>query len=136
MTQNNLKPTAKEAVKEQIASILRYIDRRIAAMTEKMNADFLHFFEWHAEDMFKMQKRRSFLNELMRAVDDTESYVDLYSWLGGIANQKVDLLIRKSLTRNSTSEMANIAHLLNLEVEQELIRDLECLAQTAEYYSK
>lgn len=136
MTENNLKPTAKEAIKEQIASILRYIDRRIAVMTEKMNADYLHFFEWHAEDMFKTQKRRSFLNKLMRAVDDTESYVDLYSWIGSIANQKVKTIIRGSLTRNSTSQMANIAYLLNLEVEQELIRDLESLAQTAEYYGK
>lgn len=136
MTTTTVKPTAKEAVKIQIASILHQIDCRIEKMTEKMNVDYLHFFEWQAEDMFKEQKRRAFLTELASAVDDIDSYVDLYSWLGGIANQKVYALVKERLTRNSTSQMVNIAHLLNLEVEKELIRDLESLTQLAEYFGK
>ena len=136
MTTTTVKPTAKEVVRIQIASILHQIDCRIENMTEKMNSDYLHFFELQAEDMFKEQKRRAFFTELASAVEDTDSYVDLYSWLGGIANHKVDVLVRGCLTRNSTSEMVNIAHLLNLEVEKELIRDLESLAQLAGYYGK
>lgn len=61
MEQNTVKLTAKEVVKDQIASTLRHIDRRIAVISEKMNADYLHFFEWQAEEMFKVQKTTRFL---------------------------------------------------------------------------
>lgn len=136
MTQNNVKPTAKEAVTDQIASTLRHIDNQTAKMTEKMNADYLNFFEWQAEEMFKVQKRRSFFTELTKAVENLDEDVDLTAWLLAIANRKSSELVRGSLTRNSTNQMANLAHLLNLEAEQEMIRELESLAHVAEYYGK
>ena len=118
MEQNTVKLTAKEVVKDQIASTLRHIDRRIAVISEKMNADYLHFFEWQAEEMFKVQKRRAFFTEFTKVV------------------KNLDEDVRGSLTRNSTNPMANLAHLLNLEAEQEIIRELESLAHVAEYYGK
>lgn len=130
------KPTAKEAIKDQIASTLRHIDRSIADMTEKMNADYLHFFEWTAENMFKAQKRRAFYASLANAVEDKDESIDFAAWFLDIARRKSDGLVRGSLTRNSTSPMANHAHLLNLEVEQELIKEMESLACAAEYFSK
>lgn len=136
MTQNNLKPTAKEAINAHIASTLRRIDRRIADMTEKMNADYLLFFAWTAENMFKAQKRRAFYAALANAVEEKDEAIDLAAWFIDIARRKSDELVRGSLTRNSTSQMANHAHLLNLEVEQELIKEMESLACAAEYFSK
>lgn len=136
MTQNKVKPTAKEAIIGYIASTLRRIDRRIAEMTERMNADYLHFFEWTAENMFKDQKRRAFYIALANAVEEKDEAIDLTAWFIDIARRKSDELVRGSLTRNSTSPMANHAHLLNLEVEQELIKEMENLACAAEYYSK
>lgn len=105
-------------------------------MTEKMNADYLHFFEWTADNMFKAQKRRAFYTALASAVEDKDEAIDLASWFLHIANRKTDELVRGSLTRNSTSPMANHAHLLNLEVEQELIKEMESLACAAEYFSE
>lgn len=136
MATTTVKPTAKEAIKDQIASNLRHIDRCIADMTEKMNADYLHFFEWTAENMFKAQKRRAFYTALASAVEDKDEAIDLAAWFLDIARRKSDGLVRGSLTRNSTSPMANHAHLLNLEVEQELIKEMESLACAAEYFSK
>lgn len=119
MEQNTVKLTAKEVVKDQIASTLRHIDRRIAVISEKMNADYLHFFEWQAEEMFKVQKRRAFFTEFTKVVKNLDEDVDLTAWLFAIANRKSGELVRGSLTRNSTNPMANLAHLLNLEAEQE-----------------
>ena len=136
MTTTAVKPTAKEAIKDQIASTLRHIDRSIADMTEKTNADYLHFFEWTAENMFKAQKRRAFYASLANAVEDKDEAIDFAAWFLDIASRKSDGLVRGSLTRNSTSPMANHAHLLNLEVEQELIKEMESLACAAEYFSK
>lgn len=136
MTTTAVKSTAKEAIIDQIASTLRHIDRSIADMTEKMNSDYLHFFEWTAENMFKAQKRRAFYAALTNAVEDKDEAIDLAAWFLDIARRKSDGLVRGSLTRNSTSPMANHAHLLNLEVEQELIKEMESLACAAEYFSK
>ena len=127
-------PTAKEAVIDQIASSLRHADRRIADMAEKMNADFRNFFEWRAEEMYKTQKRRAFYTELTRAIENLGDNVNLTEWILAIANRKSNELVRGSLTRNSTNQMANLAHLFNLEAEQELIRELEGLAHVANYY--
>ncbi len=136
MTTYNVKTTVKEVVKDQITSTLRHIDHQIAKMTEKMNADYLHFFEWQAEEMFGAQKRRAFYTELKRKIEDVGDDIDLHAWLLAIANCKSNDLVGGSLTRNSTNQMANIAHLLNLQAEQELIRDLKSLAHVAEYYGK
>ena len=136
MEQNTVKLTAKEVVKDQIASTLRHIDRRIAVISEKMNADYLHFFEWQAEEMFKVQKRRAFFTEFTKVVKNLDEDVDLTAWLFAIANRKSGELVRGSLTRNSTNPMENLAQLLNLEAEQEIIRGLESLAHVAEYYGK
>lgn len=101
-----------------------------------MNADYLHFFEWQAEEMFKVQKRRAFFTEFTKVVKSLDEDVDLTAWLFAIANRKSGELARGSLTRNSTNPMANLAHLLNLEAEQEIIWELESLAHVAEYYGK
>lgn len=136
MAQDNVRPTAKEAVKGQIARTLRIIDNRIESLTKEMNEDYLRFFEWQAETMFKEQKRRAFYTALANAVEDKDESIDLAAWFLDIARRKSDGLVRGSLTRNSTSPMANHAHLLNLEVEQELIKEMESIAFAAEYFSE
>ena len=136
MNNESKNPTAKEAVQDQIASTLRHIERKIAKMAENMNADYFHFFEWHAGEMYKEQKRRAFYTELTRAVETVAEDADLAEWMLAIASRKGNEIVRGSLTRNSTSQMANIAHLLNLEAEQELIRELESLAHVANYHAK
>lgn len=128
--------TAKEAVKDQIASTLRHIERRTEAMTEKMNADFRNFFEWNAEEMYTTQTRRAFFTKLMEAVENLGEDTNVEEWLLSVANHKANELVRGSLTRNSTSQMANLAHLFNLEAEQEIIRELESLAHVANYHAK
>lgn len=127
--------TAKEAVRDQIASTLRHIDRRIAAYTEKMNANYLHFFEWNAEEMFKEQIRRKFYSELASILEERDCE-NLGEWLLAIAQRKESNIARGSLTRNSTNAMANNAHLLNLQAEQEMIIELEGMAHLANCYSK
>ena len=110
MEQNTVKLTAKEVVKDQIASTLRHIDRRIAVISEKMNADYLHFFEWQAEEMFKVQKRRAFFTEFTKVVKSLDEDVDLTAWLFAIANRKSgELCMRRAqpeqLRPNGTSDL-------------------------------
>lgn len=128
--------TSKEAVKNSIRSTLLHVECKIAKMAENMNADYFRFFEWHAGDMYKEQRRLGFLSELAQAVETVADDADIEEWMLAIAKRKSDELVRGSLTRNSTNQMANLAHLLNLEAEQELIRELESLAFLANCYAK
>ena len=136
MAQNQTKPTAIEAVKDQIARTLRIIDHRIEGLTKEMNEDYLRFFEWQAETMFKEQKRRAFYIALLDALNERDETTELSAWLLAIAQRKGRDIVSGSLTRNSTNQMANHAHLLNLQTEQELITEIEGLASVAEYFSK
>lgn len=136
MAQNPTKPTAIEAVKDQIARTLRIIDHRIEGLTKEMNEDYLRFFEWNAETMFKEQKRRAFYIALLDAMNERDEATELSAWLLAIAVRKGNAIVSGSLTRNSTNQMANHAHLLNLQTEQELITEIEGLASAAEYFSK
>ena len=136
MAQSPTKPTAIEAVKDQIARTLRIIDHRIEGLTKEMNEDYLRFFEWQAETMFKEQKRRAFYISLLEAMNNRDETTELSAWLLAIAVRKGNAIISGSLTRNSTSPMANHVHLLNLQTEQELITEIEGLASVAEYFSK
>ncbi len=101
-----------------------------------MNEDYLRFFEWNAETMFKEQKRRAFYNALLDAMNERDEATELSAWLLAIAVRKGNAIVSGSLTRNSTNQMANHAHLLNLQTEQELITEIEGLASAAEYFSK
>lgn len=136
MAQNPTKPTAIEAVKDQIARTLRIIDHRIEGLTKEMNEDYLRFFEWQAETMFKEQKRRAFYIALSEAMNERDETIELSAWLLAIAVRKGNAIVNGSLTRNSTNQMANHAHLLNLQTEQELITEIEGMASAAEYFSK
>lgn len=140
MTQNPTKPiaieVAIEAVKDQIARTLRIIDHRIEGRTKEMYEDYLRFFEWQAETMFKEQKRRAFYIALLDAMNDRDETIELSAWLLAIAVRKGNAIVNGNLTRNSTNQMTNHAHLLNLQVEQELIRELERLARFAGQFDK
>lgn len=136
MAQNQTNPTAIEAVKGQIARTLRIIDHRIEGLAKEMNADYLRFFEWQAEEMFKAQKRRAFYIALLDAMNERDEAIELSAWLLAIAVRKGNAIVSGSLTRNSTNQMANHAHLLNLQTEQELITEIEGLASAAEYFSE
>lgn len=135
MIENSVKPTAIEAVKERIASTLQHLDRKIAGMTEKMNADYFHFFVWYAEDMYTAQKIRNFLALLAEEMERREDNEGLSEWLLAMAARKSSDIARGSLSRNSTNVMDNRAYLLSLEAEQQLVIEIEGLAFVAQHYN-
>lgn len=132
MSTDATRTAAMEAVREQILRMIRQIDRRIAALTEKMNENYLHFFEWNAETMYQEHRRRKFYEELAERLESCKP-ADPAAWLMEIAQNKINEIARGSLTRNSTSPMANIAHLLDLQAKQEIITGIEGLAFTAKH---
>lgn len=122
--------TAIDAVKDTIARTLRIIDKHIAVYTERMTSNFRAFFEWNVEDMFIEQTRRKFYSRLAEKMEVWEGE-DLSKFFLDMAQRKASEIARGSLTRNSTNQMANHAHLLQLQAEQTLIEEIEGLAYLA-----
>ena len=96
-----------------------------------MNDDFVEFFEVSAEEMYMAQKLRSYYKALLKEVESTTNATGLATWLMSLAQKKTEELVTGSMTRNSTSEMANYAHLLNLKAVQEQVRELKIWASFA-----
>ena len=124
------KNPALEAVREEIARHIRRADKRIANLTKAMNDNYLQFFEWTADSMYKQQVRRKFYSGLVEVMEEWEGE-DLSEHFLGIAQCVANSIARGDLTRNSTSHMANIAHTLNLQARQTLIAEIEGLAHIA-----
>lgn len=130
LTVDSKKNTVMEAVKSTIARSLRMIDKHIATYTERMATNYCSFFEWNAEDMFVEQTRRKFYSRLAEEMEEWEGE-DLSKFFLEMAQRKVNKIARGSLTRNSTSQMANLSHLLQIQAEQTLIEEIEGLAYLA-----
>lgn len=130
MTTKTSTKTAIEAVKDTIARTLRMIDKHIATYSERMTSNYRSFFEWNAEDMFVEQTRRKFYARLAEEMEEWEGE-DLSKFFLDMAQRKVNQIARGGLTRNSTNQMANLAHLLQLQAEQTLIEEIEGLAHLA-----
>jgi uncharacterized membrane protein YccC len=106
------------------------IDKHIATYSERMTSNYRSFFEWNAEDMFVEQTRRKFYARLAEEMEEWEGE-DLSKFFLDMAQRKVNQIARGGLTRNSTNQMANLAHLLQLQAEQTLIEEIEGLAHLA-----
>lgn len=132
MASNTHYEAAFRAIKTKIESSLRLIDHRIASMQESMVGDYLRFFEVESEKMYQEHARRKFYLELSERFENISSK-DPVAWLLNMAQRKTNEIARGQLSRNSTSQMANHAHLLTLEVTQQLITEIEGLAYIGQH---
>ena len=98
-------------------------ERDIREQTKKMNENFLHFFEWNAESLYKShfisgcyKERRNVLEE-GKDIDEVRKILK-----GGIAYCE-NKLLEGQLDYHSSSRTTNVAHFLKLECMQQLIKD-------------
>ena len=102
-------------VKNRIGSLVEEADK----YTKSMNEDYEHFFDWYAEDMYKVQRELACyraLNKVLGIGNLEKSKTYIKNRIGSLT----DDLLNGSIRMNSTSEMSNLAHALELEVKQEL----------------
>lgn len=98
-------------------------DRVIHEQTQKMDADFLHFFEWDAESLYKSHFISGCYKNLHKAVEEAKDTDTILKVLkGGIAYCE-NKLLEGQLDYHSSSRTTNVAHFLKLECMQQLIRD-------------
>ena len=98
-------------------------DRHICEDTRKMNGDFLHFFEWDAESLYKSHFMSGCYKKLRGAVDEGKEPDDIRKILNGGIAYCENKLLEGQLDYHSSSRGVNVAHFLKLECMQQLIKD-------------
>ena len=121
----------KSIQEENLGVLVKWVDYHIKGLvktadnyTQEMNENYAYFFCWHAESMYKMQIKLSEFRKL-REVINTGVFEEIVIYLTGKVEEFAADLLNRSLRRNSTSEMMNLAHVVEAEVEQELCKVFE-----------
>ena len=110
-----------EKMKQRIMRKIAAIEGDINEYKEKFNDDYEKFLNWYAEDLYKCKHRLGHYNSLLTAVEmDDLSF--LKETLRHTAEHFSDDILCGSLRRNSSNSFANLAHVLELEVKQEMIK--------------
>lgn len=118
----------KSIQEENMDILVKRVDHSIKKLvkaaddyTREMNENYEYFFCWHAENMYKLQFKLSEYR-MLREVINANVFEGTVTYLTNKVKEFTRDLLDRSLRRNSTSEMMNLAHVAEAEVKQELRR--------------
>ena len=121
----------EKAVKESLDMIASQVKARINRCVEEadkyakdMNEDYEHFFCWYSEDMYKVQYRLKIYRDLQKVVNGG-SLCETLGWLNHMAECFTDILLLGPIQSHDTVASFNTAHLLELEVKQQVAREFK-----------
>lgn len=123
----------EKAVKENLNMIAIQVKARINRCVEEadkytkdMNEDYEHFFRWYSEDMYKIQLRLKIYRELQKVVNGG-SLCETLGWMNHTVEHFTDDLLCGSIQNHSANISFNTAHLLELEVKQQVTREFKTM---------
>lgn len=129
----NMNKETKNEAKECLDMIASQVRARISHCVEEadeyardMNEDYEHFFCWHSEDMYKVQLRLKIYRELQKVVNGG-SLCETLGWLNHTVEHFTDDLVFGSIQSHNTNASFNTAHLLELEVKQQVVREFKMM---------
>lgn len=107
-----------EEIKKNIERRISLLNEYIAEYNEERIADIEHFLKWNAEKLYKVTMKRDWYDALL-VVDDKGIMEET---LKHSIEHLTDDILCGGINGSSTNQMANIMHIWNIEVKQELIR--------------
>ena len=132
----------------RIEQLQQYLDKKkgvvesdIKEYNQQLGKNYLHFFDWHADDLYKacyMDKNYKAIQEAIfqalgknemveEAIDTAETPKDIEGYLKRCTLYIEEDLLNGPLVKKSTNPMSNMAHSLEMECKQELLKDLRYL---------
>lgn len=124
MEQDNLK---MERLQQYLDGRKKEVADSIAEYNSQMKKSYLHFFGWHADDLYKAHYMASNYNAVQEAVDAAKSPKEIEAYLNKCILYVEDDLLNGPLVKRSTSPMSNISHSLEMECKQKLLKDFQRL---------
>lgn len=118
----------------RIERLQQYLDRQkgvvesnIKEYVSQMEKNYLYFFGWHADDLYKAYYMDKHYKAIQERIDTAETPKDIERYLKGCILYVEDDLLSGQLVKRSTSPMSNIAHSLEMECKQKLLKDFQDL---------
>lgn len=124
MEQDNLK---MERLRLYLDGRKKEVADSIAEYNSQMKKNYLYFFGWHADDLYKAHYIASNYNAIQEAVDAAKSPKEIEAYLNKCILYVEDDLLNGPLVKRSTSPMSNISHSLEMECKQKLLKDFQKL---------
>lgn len=98
-------------------------DRDIVKQKKQMDEDFLYYFEWNLESLYKSHFMSNCYKKLRQAVDGIKDVAEIRNILKENAIHCEKKLLDGVLDYRSSSRGASMAHFMRLECMQQLIKD-------------
>ena len=118
----------------RIEQLQQYLDKKkgvvesdIKEYNQQLGKNYLHFFDWHADDLYKACYMDKNYKAIQEAIDAAETPKDIEGILKRYTLYIEDDLLNGPLVKKSTSPMSNIAHSLEMECKQKLLKDFQNL---------
>lgn len=118
----------------RIEQLQQYLDKKkgvvesdIKEYNQQLGKNYLHFFDWHADDLYKACYMDKNYKAIQEAIDTAETPKDIEGYLKRCTLYIEEDLLNGPLVKKSTNPMSNMAHSLEMECKQELLKDLRYL---------
>ncbi|WMI93998.1 hypothetical protein [Bacteroides fragilis] len=118
----------------RIERLQQYLDRQkgvvennIKGYSRELEKNYLYFFGWHADDLYKAHYVATNYNAIQETVDTAKSPKEIEAYLNKCILYVEDDLLNGPLVKRSTSPMSNISHSLEMECKQKLLKDFHNL---------
>ena len=118
----------------RIEQLQQYLDKKkgvvesnIKEYSAQLESNYLYFFGWHADDLYKAHYMDKNYKAIQESIDAAETPKDIEGILKRCTLYIEDDLLHGPLVARSTSPMSNMAHSLEMECKQKLLKDLRKL---------
>lgn len=118
----------------KIEQLQQYLDKArnevksdIKMYKGQLENNYLNFFDWHADDLYKACYMDNNYLIIQRTINAAETPKDIEAYLKRCTLYVEEDLLSGPLVKKSTSPMSNIAHSLEMECKQKLLKDFQNL---------
>ena len=118
----------------KIERLQQYLDRQkgvvesnIKEYNQQLEKNYLYLFGWHADDLYKAYYMNQHYKAIQENLDNAETPQNIGEFLKRCISYMEDDLLQGQLVKRSTSPMSNIAHSLEMECKQKLLKDFQNL---------
>lgn len=103
------------------------VESNIKGYSRELEKNYLYFFGWHADDLYKAYYMATNYNAIQETIDTAKSSKEIEAYLNKCILYVKDDLLNGPLVKRSTSPMSNISHSLEMECKQKLLKDFQNL---------
>lgn len=95
----------------------------IKGYRDKLDSDFLYYFKWTGEDLFKSHFMARSYEQLKDFVGRAKDATEVHDFIRKKREECLKELVDGSIRKMSTNDLFNLTHTLKLECAQQLIKE-------------